>query len=602
MSKARKILIILAVVLIIMIGAVYAFVAFLPLSAIKQFAEDKLSETLNREVEIENISFNIFSGFTLSGVEISNHPQFADRSWIAVKRIDLNYSFWALFARKILINKINIVNPEIFIEKRGVTYNFSDLLKPQKKIKKEEKEPPFSFFISKVRLTKGKVIYSDVKQTFELDDCNLSIDGITLSFIKPIDLAFDAKLKYLKSTIPLSLKTKIAHDSTSNKLSLSDGEIGILKQTISFSSDVNYKALAVNFSAQSNKLTLDPFLAIFAKDKNKEKKEERQKTSPTTSLKAFGNSIPSNLKVTGDVSIKSFSLLSIKGEELKLSLGIKNRLITLDGKVNGYKGNIDLSLALNPQLAFYTFKKLNAKGIDFSPLANDVIDSFLPKFVDLKGKIQGNLDLTLYVKGKGISGKEILYNSTAVGHLLLTEGRLKKIKLLENLAEKYNLKFLAQDMYVSGLRSDFTFSNAILNVKKLSVEDTDLRIEFQGKLDLANQKYIDPSEVTFILSPKLSTSLPKEMALFKDERGFTEVTFALKGSLKMPIPTPVLKKPVEKAIGKVKLRIEAEKIELERKAEEEKERLKKEAEEKKKEEEERLKKEAEEKVKEILKF
>jgi hypothetical protein len=245
---------------------------------------------------------------------------------------------------------------------------------------------------------------------------------------------------------------------------------------------------------------------------------------------------------------------------------------------------------------------LNAKGIDFYPLSKDVIDSFLPKFVDLKGKIQGNLDLTLYIKGKGISGKEIMYNSTVVGHLLLTEGRLKKIKLLENLAEKYNLKFLAQDMYVSGLRSDFTFSKAILNVKKLSVEDTDLRIEFHGKLDLAKQRYIDPSEVTFILSPKLSTTLPKEMALFKDERGFTEVTFALKGSLKMPIPTPVLKKPLEKQIGKVKLKIEAEKLEYERKAEEEKEKAKKEAEEKKKAEEERLKKEAEEKVKEILKF
>jgi uncharacterized protein involved in outer membrane biogenesis len=301
--KAKKIFIILAVVLLIVIGAVFAFAAFLPLSAIKEFTETKLSETLNRKVEIEKISFNIFSGFTLSGVEISNHPKFADRSWIAIRRIDLSYSFWALFARKVLINKVNIVNPEIFIEKRGVTYNFSDLLKPRKKVKKEEKELPFSFFISKVKVTKGKIIYSDVKQTFDITDCNLTIDGITLSFIKPIGLAFDAKLNYQKSTVPLSLKTNISHDSVSNKITLSDGKIGVLKQAVLFSSDINYKALAVNFSAQSDRLNLDPLLAIFVKDGKKDKNKKKQKTNPTKSLKAFGNSIPPRLKLKGELPL-----------------------------------------------------------------------------------------------------------------------------------------------------------------------------------------------------------------------------------------------------------------------------------------------------------
>ena len=55
-------------------------------------------------------------------------------------------------------------------------------------------------------------------------------------------------------------------------------------------------------------------------------------------------------------------------------------------------------------------------------------------------------------------------------------------------------------------------------------------------------------------------------------------------NLKKPIPYPVLDKPIEKAVGKIKLKIEARKVEIEEEAKK------------------KLEEEAEKKLKELFKF
>ena len=54
--------IIVGILLLVLIIGTVALPIFLPLEKIKEFAVAKISETINREVKIEKVSFNLFSG------------------------------------------------------------------------------------------------------------------------------------------------------------------------------------------------------------------------------------------------------------------------------------------------------------------------------------------------------------------------------------------------------------------------------------------------------------------------------------------------------------------------------------------------------------
>jgi len=190
---------------------------------------------------------------------------------------------------------------------------------------------------------------------------------------------------------------------------------------------------------------------------------------------------------------------------------------------------------------------------------------------------------------------EAFKNLKASGVLLLSNGRLKKLKSFESLADTINLNILRHDLLVSGLRAEVSMADRILEVKRLSIQDTDLQLAFKGSLDFNTMKYIEGNRLTLKFSPEASKELPREFSVLKDEKGFTEVDFELTGSLTKPIPLPRLEKPLKATIGKLKVKVEAKAVELESKAKEE---ASKQLEEERK----ILEEEAKKKIKTILKF
>jgi len=90
---------------------------FLPLNKIKDFAAAKLSEQLHRNVKIEGVSFNLFSGIKLKGLTISNRKGYDDRPFISASALELRYAFWPLFKGKVIIPEATLVKPQIVIEK-----------------------------------------------------------------------------------------------------------------------------------------------------------------------------------------------------------------------------------------------------------------------------------------------------------------------------------------------------------------------------------------------------------------------------------------------------------------------------------------------------
>ena len=140
----------------------------------------------------------------------------------------------------------------------------------------------------------------------------------------------------------------------------------------------------------------------------------------------------------------------------------------------------------------------------------------------------------------------------------------------------------------------------VASVKGLDLRDNDLNIKFNGGLDLARQVFIAGNRLVLRASPDATKGLSREYNLLRDKDNWLELTLELKGSLKKPLPFPILDKPIDAAVGKVKLKIEAKKVEIENKAKEEAARIEAEAKAKAEEGKKRLAEEAKDQLKKLF--
>lgn len=610
MKKLIKwIAIVAGTLIVLLIIGVVALPFVIPLEKIKDFAVAKISETIDREVKVEKVSFDIFSGIKLEKLSISNRRGFAKKPFVSADAIALRYAFWPIFKRQIIIKEMRLVKPEILIEKsaRGV-FNFSDLTRKKappkkKKEEKEKKKLPFSMIVDTFSIRNARITYVDygTKSSSEIKNANLTVSGITLALLKPIDLKFSATATYQKKEIPLSLASKIGIDMANDAVKIPSLTLSIAGEKVSASANITRLRTgpSVAFSIISKKLSVDPLLAIFTAGAPKKKEKPKRGVLTRTINRATAN-LPRRLKLKGNVNVNNLTFQNFKVDKIDLDLSLANKKASADIKeVKIYDGKLSGKASLNlntPGLSYGSELKL--VGFNAAPFSNVIVETFLTRlkdYKDLTDKVYGTLDASISLRGSGVEVPDIMENAAGSGSLVLKKGELKRLKTIDAIADKIKTPALKRDFKISKLSAEFSLKNQVVNVKDLTLLDHNINVRFKGGIDLARLKFVAGNRLTLKGSPSITKGLSKEYNLFRDEKGWLEVTFELKGDLKKPIPIPILEKPVEKAVGKVKLKIEAKKIEIEEAA-------KKKAEEEKRKAEEEAKKKLKEEAKKLLKF
>jgi uncharacterized protein involved in outer membrane biogenesis len=619
MKKAIKWISIITgtLILLLIVGAI-ALPFIIPLEKIKDFALKQISQTIDREIKIEKVSFDIFSGIKLEKFSISNRQGFAKKPFVSADAIALRYAFWPLFKRQILIQEVSLIKPEILIEKSASgEFNFSDLTKKKPAQEKEKKDLGFTMVIDTFSIQNGRLTYKDygTNTSSELKNANLTLSGITLALLNPIDLKMSATANLKNKDIPLSLAGKIGLDLKNEIIKLPSLYLNVAGETANISATVSrFKAgPAIDFSVSSKKISVDPLIAVFTAGASAPK-EKLPRGELTRRVNKISASVPRTLRLNGTINIGNLTLLNFTVDKANLSLALANRNISSNIKeIKIYDGTLSGNASVNlntPGLSYSGDVKLTS--LNAAPFSNAVVETFLTKlsdYKDLMDKVYGTLDLNLSLSGRGVEIPDILANTVANGNLLLKNGELKRLKTVDAIADKIRTPALKQDLKISKLSSAFSMKNQIVDIKDLTVLDNDVNILFKGGIDLGRLKYVSGNRLTLKGSPASTKDISKEYDLFRDNKGWLEMDFELKGDLKKPIPIPILEKPVEKVIEKAKEEIEKKKKELEEKAQEE---LKKKEEELKKKEEEakqkleeekkRLEEEAKKKVKELIKF
>jgi len=619
MKKILKwVLLILGVLLIFLVVSFAALYFFFPLEQIKEYALAKLSETLGREVRIGKVSLDIFSGIKLEKIYLANRPGFSPKPFLSADSLELRYAFWPLFSRKIIVQEIRLIKPELLIEKStSKEFNFSDLIKPQKPKPAKPKEaanPPFDLLINTFTVKEGKVIYLDhsPKAESEIKNLEAKISGFALALVKPLEIYVSADLGYQGKSIPLACASKVEIDLGKEALEIPSLTFSLAKEKIFASARAQNlrKAPQIDLFLSTNKFSLDPLLAFLAPS------PELKKPSPkpgelTKNVNRLIASFPKNLVLKLKLDAQNLTFQNFKIDKIVSEISFAGRKISAHLKeIRFYEGTLSGKAEVNlvPGLS-YQLTELKLINFNAHPFSNAVAETFLtnlPDYQELFNKVYGILSISGELKGKGVEAPEILANASAKGTLILRNGELKRLKIMNALAEELKASALKQDLKVSEFSTNFSFQNKILNLDHLLIRDTDLNLGFRGAVDLNRLRFSEGNRLTLKASPTVTKDLPKEFNLFRNDLGWLELTFELKGELKKPLPVPILEKPLEKGIEKLKVKIEAKKIELEKAAEEkleaEKKRLEEEAQQKAEEEKKHLEEEAKKKLREMIKF
>jgi uncharacterized protein involved in outer membrane biogenesis len=611
--------IVVGVLVFLLIVAAVALPFVLPLEKIKEFATAKLSEAINRQVRVEKVSFNLFTGIKLENLSISNRPGFAQKPFVSADAIALRYAFWPLFKKQIVIKEVRLVKPEILIEKNAAgEFNFSDMLpkkgapaekKPEVKTKGAGKQA-FSLVVDTFSIRNGRITYADygTKTSTGLKNANLTVSGVSLAMDKPIGLDFSAVANYQKKDIPLAVAGKIDLDLAKEIIRIPGLALSVAgeKATISTTLSQFSTGPSLDFSIVSSKLSVDPLLSIFTAGATAPKpKAAPVKGELTRTINQATAAIPATLKIKGNIDIGNFSFQAFKVDRINVGATLVNKRAALAIKeIAFYEGKLSGQAAVNlaaPGLS-YSANNIKLENFNSTPFVNTVVETFLSKmqnYKDMVNKVYGRLNMNVSLSGSGVEPEDILKNAAGSGSFALTGGEIKRTQILAQIGQTIKSNSLQEDLKFDELSGEFDLKNQIVNVKKFKLEGGDARAGFAGGVDIGGLKWVSGNRLSLKLSPAATRGLSKEFDLFRDEKGWFELTFEMTGSLTKPIPKPILDKPAEKIKQKVEQKVDEKKKELEaeakRKADEEKKRLEEEAKKK-------LEEEAKNKLKNMLKF
>lgn len=513
-----------------------------------------------------------------------------------------------------IIKEIRLVKPEILIEKnaRG-EFNFSDMIAKSGTQSTEhrtqgtgkEAKLPFDLFITSFSIKDGKIVYADytAKTTNEIKNLNVRVSGFELALIKPIDLKVSANITYQKKEIPISLSSKIGVNMAKETINASSLSLSIAGESINASATVSSWKIApqVNFSVSSGGINVDPLLAIFAGAAPAKPQAKPKPGELTKTINAATAAIPRNIGLNGTININNLTFQKFKVDKAVLGLSLARKVASANIKeVRIYEGVLsgNARVDLNVPGLSYSAENLKLANFNASPFTNAVVETFLttlPDYKDMVNKVYGRLDASASLNGRGVEPQDIMAGLAADASLTIKDGELKRVKTLAEVGKMLKSNTLQGDMKFGIMNAVCGIKNKVVNVKNLRLEEPEVKVHFKGGIDLNKLAWVAGNRLTLKAAPSVTKDLPKEFSLFRDNQGWVELTFEMSGGLTKPIPKPILGKPIEVGVGKVKAKLEAKKVEIVEKAKTE---LATKEEEAKK----AIEEEAKKKLKEIIKF
>lgn len=190
-----------ATALLLVLGAGAALVAvkaFLPEDKLKTMAVDAARKQLGREIRLAGVSVGL-TGVHLSGLEISERPDFSAGTFLSVETFSLRPSWRALIRKKLVVQSASADGLKVRVVKDASgAFNYDTLASSAPAAAPAAKPadaPPAEFNVRHLRVRRGELDYRDdaTGAKWAVTELALSLDDFSLSEPFDLDLSLRAK-------------------------------------------------------------------------------------------------------------------------------------------------------------------------------------------------------------------------------------------------------------------------------------------------------------------------------------------------------------------------------------------------------------------------
>ncbi len=334
----------------------------------------QIENQVGREVEVESIGVNIWSGLglKLEKFKISDDPAFSTDNFIEADDLVVSLKFLPLLQKEIEVKKLILVKPKInVIKSKAGNFNFESLSKDKKESETQKKSPIEDLLISIVDISNGEITYSDLLKGTTINAIKIDLKSKNISFDKPIK--FDLSLALLSDNQNINI----------------NGEAGPIGEIFDI-----------------NTTRLDTDIKISGLNISELKKNFPEITKALPEGLGLGNNLDLKLNASGtggelelkDINIGA-SVFSSESQNLKVS----GNAGPLGKELPDFKLNLNLDFTLDPVL-IQNLRK-------FEPIASSFPKDLNAEGpISVSGKVNGNkenLNL-LFIRFDGSSSEIVL--------------------------------------------------------------------------------------------------------------------------------------------------------------------------------------------------
>lgn len=255
-----------AVLVVLVVAAAAAAIHFVPWEKVRQAAETKGSAALGRDVTIKALHVSLFSGVEIDGVTIGAPRQggFARTPMVQASRIVAKYRLLPLLWLKVVINRVELVKPELFVERnRKGRWSFADLVAAAPAKAPPAKAAPVALpvdvNVQSLTITDAAVTVRDAggpkPSTFGLDRLNVQVRGFALDgSTAQVKASVVAKLD--RAELPIGAEGGLAINLNRSLLSLAGLTVSLPGLTTALAGDVKEFQVLPTLSVKT-KTTVD---------------------------------------------------------------------------------------------------------------------------------------------------------------------------------------------------------------------------------------------------------------------------------------------------------------------------------------------------------
>jgi len=548
MKKPVKIAVIVLAVVVVAVAAVTLLVkSYLTEERMRALVSEMVEKSLNRKTLIGAIDISLFKGIVVKDFEIREKD--GASAFIKTKEFILTYQFFPLLSRKLIIDKLSIVDAEIYVKTNpDGTYNFSDMAKPAAAPgAKEDREKaaglPVTLNVKDIAIKNAKLGYADAAGALQKADvilnADLKITGLSenaLSTSGSFDVTLaEAKLKDGKSfkDMKAAVRYKIDADLAARQVTIHSLDLDAMKTPVSVAGTVNYKEVPdLNFSIKSKLIALYNLLAAApAGARSQEPAGGKDKTGKTADKDEAGKEPePMNLKLKANVSV-DIDKITYKGISIT---NFSSRYELKDNVLNipYLKGN-----TLSGAFALKGAVDLAQKGYRYGMTTDlngvrveEIINAFAPKARDtLFGALSGKAAIT----GAGTLPVNVKRNLKGKGEFTIKNGTLKNAELAAGLLTILGLRDM-KEIPIDKADSRFAIAGGVVNLIS-QLGNKDMIIDEAGTIGLDER--LDLGVVVKVsdrLSPKIVSQSQIGSFLSAGEKGWTGVPLKVTGTVSKP--------------------------------------------------------------------